>query len=190
MHEFCNLGCCLTFLISFSGAHLNISAAVLTDKVIVKWLVMLWVGHSTTHDDNHTQLVSHALHVLSMVIEELQEWYKILDKDNFSLFNKDTKVPLNHPRFFPFAYCYPMVGEDFSSAVQFEYLFPLQPDQSTCVTFLAKTKGESQKEVVVKFVQGTLLRCMVSSQMQAWHPAFYIMDAWIWRSILECGSWW
>lgn len=63
------------------------------------------------------------------------------------------KVLANHPQFFPFAYRYPSLGGDFHTAVEFEYISPLQPDQSTCITFLAKTRGESTKEVVVKFFQ-------------------------------------
>jgi serine/threonine protein kinase len=128
---------------------------VLTDKLIVERLVMLWVGHSTTHDDDHTRFVSRALHALSVAIDELREWYKTLDDDNFPLFDEEMKAPANHPRFFPFAYRYPLVGEDFRTVVEFEYLCPLQPDQSTCVTFRAMTKGGShpKKQVVVKFVQ-------------------------------------
>lgn len=112
---------------------------------------MWWVGHSSTHDDDHTQVVARALHALSLGIDELCEWYKTLD--NRTLFDEQKKTPANHPRFFPFAYRYPMVAEDFSTVVEFEYLCPLQPDQSTCVTFHAITKGSNPKEVVVKFVQ-------------------------------------
>ena len=112
---------------------------------------MWWVGHSTTHDDNHTRVVSCALRALSLGIDELQEWYKSLD--NHTLFDEEKKAPVNHPRFFPFAYRYPLVAENFSSTVEFEYLCPLQPDQSTCVTFRATTKGSNPKEIVVKFVQ-------------------------------------
>jgi hypothetical protein len=92
---------------------------VLTDKLIVERLAMLWVGHDTTHDDDHTQFVSRALHALSVAIDELQEWYKTLDNVDFPLFDEEIKAPANHPRFFPFAYCYPLVGEDFSTVVEF-----------------------------------------------------------------------
>jgi len=112
---------------------------------------MLWVGHSTTHDDDHTQVVACALHALSLGIDELCEWYKTLD--NHALFDEEKKTPANHPRFFPFAYRYPVVAEDFSTVVEFEYLCPLQPDQSMCITFHAITKGSNPKEVIVKFVQ-------------------------------------
>jgi hypothetical protein len=80
------------------------------------------------------------------------ELYKTLD--NCALFDEEKKTPANHPRFFPFAYRYPVVAGDFSTTVEFEYLCPLQPDQSTCITFHAITKGSNPKEVVVKFVQG------------------------------------
>jgi len=138
-------------LVGFSGAHPVVSAAVLTDKLIVERLAMWWVGHSSTHDDDHTQVVACALHALSLGIDELCEWYKTLD--NHALFDEEKKTPANHPRFFPFAYRYPVVAEDFSTVVEFEYLCPLQPDQSMCITFHAITKGSNPKEVIVKFVQ-------------------------------------
>ena len=112
---------------------------------------MWWVGHSTTHDDDHTRVVSRALHALSLGIDELQEWYKTLD--NQILFDEEKKVPANHPRFFPFAHRYLLVAGDPRTVVEFEYIGPLQPDQSTCVTFRAITKGSTPKVIVVKFVQ-------------------------------------
>ena len=121
---------------------------MLTDEVIVERLATLWVGRSSTHDDDHTRVISRAVHALSLGIGELQDWYKVLDK--CPLFDEEKKAPANHPRFFPFAYRYPLNG---STMVEFEYLCPLQPDQSTCVTFRATTKGSTPKAVVVKFVQ-------------------------------------
>ncbi|KAF9470927.1 hypothetical protein BDN70DRAFT_820684 [Pholiota conissans] len=151
MTVFRNLACCPTFLLGLSGAHLVISVAVLTDKLIVERLASLWVGRSSTHDKHQTRVVSRALYAFSFSIDELQEWYKSLHA--CIPFDEEKIIPANHTRFFPFVCRYPLDAENFANAVEFEYRCPLQPNQSTCVAFRATTKESNPKEVVVKFVQ-------------------------------------
>ncbi|KAF8808662.1 hypothetical protein BYT27DRAFT_7188628 [Phlegmacium glaucopus] len=148
LKDFRNIGCCPSFLISFSGPHMVISAAVLPDKLIIERLAMLWVGHSTTHDDDHVRHISRHLHALSLSIQELKDWYTTLK--NAVLFDEETKKPSNHPRFYPFAHRY-LSG---STMVEFEYICALQPNLSTCVTFRGRIKGSvDENEIVIKFVQ-------------------------------------
>ncbi|GLB43825.1 hypothetical protein LshimejAT787_1500090 [Lyophyllum shimeji] len=108
LEVFRNLACCPTFLLGFSGCHLVISAAVLTDKCIVERLATMWVGHSTTHGQNH--------------IEDV--WYEGVIVAERPLYEPNT---VSHPQFFPHAHRYPLDGEDFSGdTVEFEYQCPLQ----------------------------------------------------------------
>ncbi|GLB34396.1 hypothetical protein LshimejAT787_0112800 [Lyophyllum shimeji] len=153
LEEFRNLACCPTVLLGFSGCHLVISSAVLTDKCIVERLAMMWVGHSTTHDQNRTEDIARALYSLSLAFRELQQWYEAVIAAQRPLYNPNKP---NHLRFFPHAHQYPLSGEDFTGdIVEFEYLYPLQKS-SICVTFLARTKtdpGQESEQIVVKFVQ-------------------------------------
>ena len=112
---------------------------------------MWWVARSSTHDDDHTEVVSRALHALHKGLEELEKWYKSLD--NCEPFNEETRLPPNHPRFFPFTRCYSLRTKTGSTMVEFDYIAPLQPDLSTCCVFHAKTKESPPRDIVVKFVQ-------------------------------------
>ncbi|KAF5321818.1 hypothetical protein D9619_002180 [Psilocybe cf. subviscida] len=158
LDRFRNLACCPTFLIGFSGCHIVVSAAVLTDKCIVQRLAMMWVGHSSTHDDNHMEGIARALYALSCAFNDLQKWYEAVIAAGRPLYVPRTST--SHPRFFPHACQYPVEGENFPGAtVNFQYLCPLQKE-STCVTFLAQTTPdgggggrEGPERIVVKFVQ-------------------------------------
>lgn len=112
---------------------------------------MFWVGHSSTHDEDHTRHVARALHALSRGVDELREWYTTFT--NHPVFDETTQTPSNHPRFFPFADRFPIRDDDFDAPIiEFEYISPLQ-EMSTCVTFLAKTRESAPRDIVVKFVQ-------------------------------------
>lgn len=123
----------------------------MTDKVIVERLGMVWVGHSTTHDEAHTLRVARFLHALSLGIVDLKDWYH-----NHISQRQPYDADLHgssHPRFYPFPDRYPIHAEDFREVVEFEYVCPLQKS-ATCVAFQAVTKGVSNpKRIVVKFVQ-------------------------------------
>ncbi|KDQ57045.1 hypothetical protein JAAARDRAFT_157094 [Jaapia argillacea MUCL 33604] len=148
--EFRNRTCCPTFLIGLDGCHLVVCGAVITDKCIVDRLAMMWVGRSTTHDEDRTEDVARLFYALALAIKELKNWYQTIgDRPAWS------SGMLSHPRFFPFADCYPLNGEDFDAGiVRFQYKYPLQTS-STCVSFLAHAEPgtEGSKPIVIKFVQ-------------------------------------
>lgn len=114
---------------------------------------MLWVGHSSTHDEDTTKDIARVFYALSRAFNELEMWYEHIIASQRPVFRPGF---LNHPRFFPFATRYPLSGEDFDAgAVEFEYIAPLQKS-SICVTFLAEIKPSNSqpgKRIVIKFAQ-------------------------------------
>ncbi|KAF5309866.1 hypothetical protein D9619_010368 [Psilocybe cf. subviscida] len=152
LDDSCNLTCCPTFLLGFSGCQLTISAAVLTDKCIVERLATLWVGRSSTFDQNRIVDTARVFHALSMALEELVQWYQSDIIANRDSYDPAANKPFNHPRFFPHADQYPANGEGFDDAIKFEYLYPLETS-SLCVTFLARATTDHSDKFVVKFTQ-------------------------------------
>jgi serine/threonine protein kinase len=138
-----NNTCCPTFLFANAGPWFAILGAVFTDKVIVQRLTdFIWVGMSPTLNEMNCDRVARIMNSLRMNVHKLRDYYRGL---------KVIAVGANeiHPRFFPSVRAY---RDAKGEVVDFKYIEPLELN-STCVTFLAQTLGDSPKSVVVKFVE-------------------------------------
>ncbi|KAF5316482.1 hypothetical protein D9619_006108 [Psilocybe cf. subviscida] len=152
LDDLCNLTCCPTFLLGFSGCQFTVSAAVITDKCIVERLATLWVGRSSTFDTNRIEDTARVFYALSTALGELEEWYQSDTIISRHLYEPATNTPFNHPRFFPHANQYSVNGEDFDDAIKFEYLYHLETS-SLCVTLLVRATTDHSDKFVVKFTQ-------------------------------------
>lgn len=126
---------------------------------------MMWVGNSSTHDENRLVRLAAVFVALRQSLEKLGEYYKyVVDNiDNIAPINvRNLEQP--HPRLYPYATTY--VKED--REVEFEYIQALEDDPA-CVTFLARTKDTAEPNIVVKFVSqyGSEAHSLLASQGDA-----------------------
>ena len=102
---------------------------------------MMWIAHSSTHEDARVYQLAQTLIALRESLLELETFYKSLSSQDIPQLTPNKP----HPRFFP----YPTSFPEGNQIVQFDYVKPLV-DSATCMVFLAQTKDNSP--IVVKFV--------------------------------------
>ncbi|KIK17415.1 hypothetical protein PISMIDRAFT_685324 [Pisolithus microcarpus 441] len=130
--------CCPVFIVAHAGAWLTILGGVITSKCIVQRLTdFLWVPVHSTHDDDHWLRIARIFYVLKESIGRLESCELCYNLSH----------PIPHPWFFPSVHTFSENGVE----VRFEYMKPLEDDQ-TCVTYLVETVEAPQKKIVVKFI--------------------------------------
>ncbi|KAK0458356.1 uncharacterized protein EV420DRAFT_394133 [Desarmillaria tabescens] len=134
--------CCPSFIISIAGPWIVILGAVFRTLPIVQRLTdYLWLGNSRANDDDHALRLARVFQSVRLAIDNLEKYYQELEL---------TDSPSIQPtRFFPDVTEY----DDGTNVVGFQYLQPLEIDE-TCMTFLAQIdEAHGEEQVVVKFVQ-------------------------------------
>ncbi|KAG7441371.1 uncharacterized protein BT62DRAFT_937134 [Guyanagaster necrorhizus] len=134
--------CCYpSFIVSIAGPWIVILGAVFPTPPIVQRLTdYLWLGNSRSNDD-HALRLAHVFQSLRLAVDDLEKYYQELGlSDSHSL---------QATRYFPDITEY----DDNTKVVRFQYLQPLEIDES-CMTFLAKLdEAHGEEQVVVNFVE-------------------------------------
>ena len=141
--------CCPTLILAGGGPWMVVLGGVLTDRPIVQRLTdMLWIGHSSTHQEVRIEHLARVFLALRTSAEELGNFYRNLIHNMTEMPAFDQrKLDHPHPRFYPYITYFP---QD-SQMVSFKYVQRLEDDPG-CVTFLAQTTAFKTRDIVVKFV--------------------------------------
>ena len=141
--------CCPTLMLVGGGPWMAVLGGVLTDIPIVQRLTdMLWIGHSTTHEDSRVQHLARVFLALRESLRELKAFYvNLIDNAEEQPAFDSQKPDMPHPRFYPYAKTF-TEGEQ---TVEFDYLRRLEDDVA-CVAFLARTREREPRDIVAKFV--------------------------------------
>lgn len=138
--------CCPTLLLAGGGPWMTILGGVFTDKIIVQRLTdLMWVGHSSTHEDGRVYRFAKVLSALRTSISQLKTYYNNIHTQKHDLQLKSHEA---HPRFFPHPTSFPI--HNGTENMNFTYLCALEENVSSCVTYKARTSAGAH--VVVKFV--------------------------------------
>ncbi|KAF8152649.1 hypothetical protein B0H34DRAFT_727028 [Crassisporium funariophilum] len=133
---------CPTFIIALAGPWLTVLGAVYTTQPVVQRLTSyLWLGNSRANDDDQVLNIARVFHALDHSLCKLLPYYTHLEP------TLGPVPPTPDPRrFFPSitSYTVDRIVTDFT------YIEPLEVNETTCVTFLAKRSHDNTK-VVVKF---------------------------------------
>ncbi|KAG5653608.1 hypothetical protein H0H81_011980 [Sphagnurus paluster] len=138
--------CCPTFMLAGGGPWMAVLGGVYTDRAIIQRLTdMLWIGQSSTHQDNRVRHLARVLLAVRESVRELADFYRN-DIPSIPTFNKN-RLDIAYSRFYPYAKSFHQ-GE---RKINFDYLRRLQ-DDTACVSFLATTREHEPRDVVIKFV--------------------------------------
>ncbi len=117
--------------------------AVFTDKLIIEPLTDLIRVVNQRMNSPHYRRIARLFHVLGNCLTSLAKYWDTLVVPSVPV------TSMEHPRYFPHVKSY----TSNNLTTSFQYLRPMDLQDTLCATFLAETTGSSRTRIVVKFVE-------------------------------------
>ncbi|KAK0232247.1 hypothetical protein EDD85DRAFT_970583 [Armillaria nabsnona] len=138
-----NATCCPTLILAVAGPWMAVFGAVFTDKLIIEPLTDLIRVVNLRMNSPHYRRIARLFHVFGNCLTSLAKYWDTLVVPSVPV------TSMEHPRYFPHVKSY----TSNNLTTSFQYLRPMDPQDTLCATFLAETTGPSRTRIVVKFVE-------------------------------------